>query len=140
MCLSIWGEVPRIVSRLLRAESIEVLLSMKLLLAEASLCLPPHTIASIVRDSIHANRRRAVTRLKMIWHRSAKVLMTGWKVPTIVAVRAEHLGRWLISIHAPVSLHLRILLLTVPSIRPTMVNNHTFTRLLTHHPTSEVII
>ena len=127
---------------MLRTESIEVLLSMKLLLAKASLGLTSHAtaVASIVRYGIHTNGRRAMTRVEVIGRRATKVLMARRQVTAIITVRSEHLRGWLVCVHTAISLHLRILLLTIASIMSTVVDDHAFPLMVAHHSTSEVVV
>ena len=101
-----------------------------------------HAIAvtSIVRNGVHSDGRRTMARVEVIRRRATKVLMTRREVSAIIAVRAEHLRGRLISVHTSISLHLRILLLTVALIMSTIVNDHTFTLLMVHHPARKIVV
>ena len=78
MCLPIRRQVTRVLRRLSRAEGAEVLLSMQLLLAEASLRNVFHIVAitSIVGYCVHSNGRGALVWIHLIgWGAAVEVLV-----------------------------------------------------------------
>jgi len=81
-----------------------------------------------------------MTRMHLIRRGTAKVLMAG-RIIAALTLWTQRLRRLLVSVDAAIPLHLRILLVTIASIRilPAIVNDHTFTMLL-HIPTSEVVV